>query len=49
MLTEKGATKLTSGELERLANFLNIEKKLPIVAHNASYDRNDVLIPALIK
>lgn len=32
-----------------LANFLNMEKDLPIVAHNAEYDRDDVLRPTFEK
>ena len=49
ILKEKGAKELDRKELERLSNFLNEEKDLPIIAHNAEYDRDDVLEPALNK
>ena len=46
VLKEKGAKTFTKGESERLTNFLNEHEELPIVAHNAAYDRDDVLLPA---
>ena len=41
-----GAEYLTYGGCEILKNFLNIKPDYPIVAHNAEYERDEVLKPA---
>lgn len=48
-LEERGARKITYGDTRKLANYLNKHQNLPIVAFNASYDRDDVLWPAFRK
>ena len=45
----RGALDWTKGECEKLVNFLNEHKDLPIVAHNESYDHWKVLKPAFEK
>ena len=44
-LKTKGAKKVSEGQLKILLNFLNEKKDLPIVAHFAKYDRDQVLVP----
>ena len=45
LLKYKGAKKASEGQLKILLNFLNEKKDLPIVAHFAKYDRDQVLLP----
>ena len=44
-LKEKGAVKLTPGQAMQLAHFFHVEKDLPIVAHYAKYNRDEVINP----
>jgi DNA polymerase III epsilon subunit-like protein len=48
-LLKKKAQKFTKGASERLMNFLNLHRELPIVAHNAKHDRDQCLKPAFEK
>ena len=48
-LKEKNAKEYTREDSQELAEFLNREPNLPIVAHNVRYDRDSVLKPAFEK
>ena len=48
-LEERGAKRLDTEWVNTLTDFLDKERDLPIVAHNAEYDRDDVLKPAYRK
>ena len=49
ILESKGAKSLTVGACERMINFLNEYKDLPIVAHYVNHDRDRVLTKAFKK